>query len=69
MERETLNERETQKNVRFPLGDPSSSLSMGYLQYSEGSFFFKFGVFTMVQVQVPVHPRPSGRPYESAGNF
>jgi hypothetical protein len=43
MERETLNERETQKNVRFPLGDPSSSLSMGYLQYSEGIIFSNLG--------------------------
>jgi hypothetical protein len=45
MERETLNERETQKNVRFPPGDPSFSLSMGYLQYSEGSFFFQIWGF------------------------
>jgi len=45
MERETLNERETQKNVRFPLRDPSFSLSMGYLQYSEASFFQIWGFY------------------------
>jgi hypothetical protein len=67
MERETLDERETQKNVGFRLRDPHL-VSAWDISNIQKRVFFKIGVFTMVQVQVLVYPRPSGRPYESGGN-